>query len=210
MTDPGDAPDIWGAIEARLDDGPAVILPVPHERDREQAVRSRRRRAAALVAVATLVTAGVAAAAVTLTPLRTFFRGAPQGAPEDALAASPSEAGVELEIPAGGLTVELDAPDGLRLVIVLWDGERIALTAASESAALTFRSGAGRLLVTGGEGTLQVRAPVRSSPIRIVSRGVTIAVVRDGAIRSVGREAATALDASLGALREASARRDPP
>lgn len=201
------APDAWAAIEARLDEGPAVILPVPPASDGLPA-SGRGRRATLAAAIALVGFAGVAAAAVVLTPLGSFIASA--GRPE-APAAAPATAPVpvgalEVEVPSGGLTVALpDATDAFRLHVVLREvlGEEalIALVPLEAPGGLSFRSGATRVEVTGAEGGgLEVRAPATGPAVRIVARGTVVAVVRDGRVHAPGREAATMLAGSIGEL----------
>ena len=193
--------DLWASIEARLDEGPAVILPLP---DPVEARRRRQgaRRVTLTAALALLVFAGLAAAAVVLTPLQSLVRRrgpAERAAPVHA----PIPVGaLEVEVPPGGFTVALpDAEDAFRLHVVLRDEALLALVPVEAGQGLAFRSGAARIDVGGARrGLLEVRAPTTGGAVRIVARGVVVAVVRAGLVRVPGREAVPELIASVGEL----------
>lgn len=199
-TDARPARDLWPAIEARLDEGHAVILPAATG---GAAVRRGLPRSAAAAVVALLVFAGLAAAAVVLTPLGRYFGRSSAPARQVAPAAVGS---LEVEVPRGGLTVAFpDATDDFRLRIVVREGGLLALVPGGGAAGLAFRSGAARVEVTGaGLGTLEVRVPTTASAVRLTARGRTIAVVRDGSVRVARRENASDLSATVGELLRAS------
>jgi len=181
-----------------------VILPVQWE---GTGADRRLPRAAVAALVFLLAFAGVAAAAVLLTPLGRFVgrdaapveRVAPASGPLPARA-------VEVAVPPGGLTVALpDASDDFRLQVTLRDGRLLALVPSNGGEALTFRAATTRVEVTGaGRGSLEVSVPVTAPAVRIMVRGTTVAVVHAGRVRAVGREAGPDLAGTVGELVRAS------
>lgn len=193
-----DAPDAFAAIEARLNDGPPVILPVPPTTERERRTRFSRSAAVALFVSATAT--GAAAATISWTPLGEWLFGRSEpvnaAATSEAGVETTASVGVELEVPEQGVVMELEnvGPD-VRLHVSIGAGSFLEVAAVGDMGSSRFRTGASGVVVANtSAGTISMRAPVMSGPVRVMSNGVALAVVRDGVIYDAGSQPVSDLD----------------
>lgn len=205
-------PPVLDAILERIDGGEELILPVTGTSDRPAAGRRGSRRGklrtAAAVLVALLVTAVGAMGA--LGPLGAWVRGVLDARMDVSSAGHPPVAGLDVPIPAEGLTVELAGADPALVVRVEVlptspevDGGGLAvIEGLGEAAGARFRVGTGRVTVRGaGRGTFRLAVPVGVPRVRLIADGIPVLELREGRIFLRGGVPVDRLEESLGALK---------
>ena len=170
-------PAAWSAIEARLDRGDTVLLPV--------AAEPRRRPArAAAIAAGLILCASFAAALVPQTGLRTWieqrFRTPEPATPVDTTMAAPAFTGMFVAPVNGVVHVELESPAApLRLRVRRGDGARLEVMATGPAVDAQFVAGSGRIeIVNASGGEIQLVLPGSARVVTIAIDGATVLETR--------------------------------